>query len=305
MYYSNIANEELQYFHHLNAHNFSISLSDIIHKTEDEFDNRLFKVEQVTDAIYKVFPLFYTNKITSTNPADKIFDTQCIICQQTDKETYITFIRDENEEIKDYKSEAVYYSIEDTLSVPQFNGIVSLLRKNEVHTGDISLRQEQTIGKYGKYTVNLNSTTITDEGVVITDETISNLGTVKLENPVFPNSTYTLQLTVTHITDVNVCEISDENIVEETLSVVLNHNERTVIPFDQLAYNYIVKFDAKIIITHDKPIIHYYNDNILLSASENTIHTGSTLELTAQTKNMDNTDYKQSGNTIYFFKEEI
>ena len=60
----------------------------------------MFKVETIiADTIYKIYPLFYTNTITSSNSDDRILDNKCIICNKKDKETYITFISDENEEI--------------------------------------------------------------------------------------------------------------------------------------------------------------------------------------------------------------
>ena len=67
-YYTNIANEELQYFHGLQVKNFTIKLSDIN-------TSWLFKIEEIIeDSIYKIYPLFYTQEITSSNPDDKILD---------------------------------------------------------------------------------------------------------------------------------------------------------------------------------------------------------------------------------------
>ena len=65
MYYDNIANTELQYFRNLMVSNFTIKLSDVL--TSD-----LFKIEEiVADKFYKIYPLFYTNTITSSNSLDK------------------------------------------------------------------------------------------------------------------------------------------------------------------------------------------------------------------------------------------
>ena len=61
MYFTDITNEELQYFHNIMVHNFTVKLSQAL-------TSKLFKVEEIiTDSIYKIFPLFYTNEITSSN----------------------------------------------------------------------------------------------------------------------------------------------------------------------------------------------------------------------------------------------
>ena len=75
MYYSNIANSELQYFKNLPVNNFTIKLSDVL-TTEG-----LFKVEEIiANSIYKIYPMFYTQTITSSNSNDRILDNRCIIC---------------------------------------------------------------------------------------------------------------------------------------------------------------------------------------------------------------------------------
>ena len=305
MYYSDITNEELQYFHHLQVPNFSIKLSDVLHKTNNTFDNKLFRIEEIiADNLYRIYPMFYTTTVASSNSNDTILENKCIICHKQDKETFLTFISNENEEIQDYNNTVTYYEIEDTLTTSEYNSIISLLRANTVHQGDISLKQKQTNGEYGKYTFNLNSTTLLDDGILITDETLTNIGTAKLEDAVFPNSTYTLKLTVYHITDVNVCDISDDNIVKDTLLVELHNNEKVNIPFNTLDYNYIVSYDAEIIINHNKPVIHYYKGNMKLTASKNEITAGEVIDLTSQLQYMDSTPYEQSNITVYFFKEE-
>ena len=68
MYFTNIGNEELQYFHGLQAKNFTVSLTDML-------DSDMFKVETViADTLHRVYPLFYTRGISSTNPDDKILE---------------------------------------------------------------------------------------------------------------------------------------------------------------------------------------------------------------------------------------
>ena len=145
MYYDNIANTELQYFRNLMVYNFTIKLSDVL--TSD-----LFKIEEiVADKFYKIYPLFYTNTITSSNNVDRILDNRCIICQkQENKETYLSFISDENEDIQDYQSFVEYFDITDSLSTEEFNMVVSLLRQNIIHNDAINIMEEVT-GSYGKY----------------------------------------------------------------------------------------------------------------------------------------------------------
>ena len=92
--------------------------------------------------------------------------------------------------------------------------------------------------------------------------------------------------------------------MKDTLLVELHNNEKVNIPFNTLDYNYIVSYDAEIIINHNKPVIHYYKGNMKLTASKNEITAGEVIDLTSQLQYMDNTPYKQSNITVYFFKEE-
>lgn len=250
MYYTDISNKELQYFRNLRIKNFTIKMSDML-------SSDLFKVETVKeDSIYKVYPLFYVNEITCSNPNDKVLDNKVIICQKLDNETYFSFISNPNEPIYDYAEYGSYFDVGDDLTENEFNGIVSLLRKYVKHTDNIKISQGTVKGEYGNYIFNVNGTTVTDKGILITEETISNLGTVRLEDNVFSNSKYTLHLRVYHMTDVNVSgEVSSDNIVYEDLEVELVPHMDIAIPFSQLDYDYVIGFDAKVIISHDVPVI--------------------------------------------------
>ena len=119
MYYSNITNSELAYFHNRPVHNFTVKLSQIL-------TSPIFKVEEIiTDSIYKIYPLFYTGTITSSNPNDRILDNKVIICQklesteENNQETYFTFISDETADIVDYSEYGTYYEIGDQLTESQ------------------------------------------------------------------------------------------------------------------------------------------------------------------------------------------
>ena len=166
MYYTNITNPELQQFHKVIVPNFTIKLTDIL--TSD-----LFKVDTViSGSIYKVYPLFYTNEITSSNSNDRVLDNQCIICEKLDMETYLTFISDVGGEIRDYSNYASYFSVGDSLTTAEFNSIVSLLRHNVVNVDGIRIN-DSVNGVYGVYEFDISDTTILDNGIVVSDETIT------------------------------------------------------------------------------------------------------------------------------------
>ena len=86
MYFTNIANKELQRFHKVVKNNFNINLNDVE-------SNPLFVVE-TTEELMRIYPLFYTDKIESSNSNDKVLGNQCIICENN-TETKLYFIVEE------------------------------------------------------------------------------------------------------------------------------------------------------------------------------------------------------------------
>lgn len=262
MYFSNINDEEIQRFHGVTAPNFTIKLTDILHKTGTTFDNKLFKIEEIiTDKIYKIYPMFNTVKITSSNPNDRILGNRLIIAEKTSGVTRITFISDETEDVEDYIEYGDYYKIGDTLSTAQYNSIVQLLRNNHTLTDEITIKNGLVTGEYGDYTFNIESTTIVDNGILITNETLSNIGTVTLSNPAFNNATYKLYLTVYSTEDVNI--MTDEtttDITTTTLELTLTNAVPVNIPFDTTDKYAVIGFDARITILQDKPVIIFNND---------------------------------------------
>ena len=303
MYFTNIANEELQYFHGLKVPNFTIKLSDILHQTSGSYDNKLFMIEEiVTGSVYRIFPMFYTGEITSSNSSDKIIDNKVIVCKKETKETYITFISNPDEEIQDYSSYGTYYSIADSLSDAQFNSIVDLLRNNTVHSDSFRLKQGLVTGEWADYTFDIDGTTIVDNGILITDETLTSLGTVMMTNPKFHYTTYTLKLNVYHMTDINVCDdISDNNIVVDTLSIVLVEDEEVTIPFNTLDYSYVVGFDATVEIKHDVPVIPDIPKRIRLNSDKNIIQTGEKADITALVEDIGGAPVGED-HDIYFYE---
>ena len=296
MYYTNITNSELQYFHNLLVSNFTIRLTDLL-------TSELFKVDEIiTDSIYKIYPLFYTKTILSSHNLDKILDNRCIICKkQENKETFLTFISDESKDIQDYQSFAEYFDITDSLSTEQFNMIVSLLRQNTIHNDTFNMLEEVT-GQYAKYTFQIDNCTITDAGIVIDDDTRQADPKIMLSDNVFHYSTYTLQLSILHYTGVNVLDDSTDNyIVVDTMELELPPKEWVTIPLDDLEDGYIISLHTNVEIKHDKPVIQDYINSIELNGEPSIIQTNENAEIYAT--GLDNGGLPVGeGHTIHFFE---
>ena len=296
-YYTNISNPELYYFHNLPVKNFTIKLTDLL-------TSGLFKVDEIiTDSIYKIYPLFYTNEITSSNSEDKLLDNKCLICTKKDKETYITFIRNSDEEIVDYNNYASYYDIDDNLTQEQFNAYVSLLRHNTIHNDSIRIA-ETVQAQYGTYEFDLNGCTILDNGIVITDETITAQPQVRLTGNVFHYSTYTLKLSILHYTGVNILDdiTPSDFIVVDTLEIELTPNTWIPIPISNIENGYIIDFDTNIEIKHDKPVMPDWIQSIEVTGEPTIIQTGETAEIYAT--GYDNGHVPVStGHMIHFFEK--
>lgn len=86
MYFTNISYKELQEFHDKVHINVRINLQDTL-------NNGLFKIVTIGDLL-KVFPLFYTDRIESSNSNDKIMENKCVICENKN-DTILYFIADE------------------------------------------------------------------------------------------------------------------------------------------------------------------------------------------------------------------
>ena len=123
MYFSNINNPELKQFHKVIPYNFNMSLTDAL-------SSDLFYIETVIpNSIYRIYLLFYCDKITSSNVNDVILENKCIICNKTSEETYFNFVSNDNDKFI-LNQKTGYYSFEDTLSDEDYNAIVQLLRAN-------------------------------------------------------------------------------------------------------------------------------------------------------------------------------
>ena len=295
MYFDNITNQELQYFHDLKVPNFSIKLTDVL-------TSNLFKKETIiADSIYKIYPLFYCNEINSTNPEDKILETRCIICKKETKETYLTFISDDGD-VQDYINYATYFDIGNSLTTNQYNQIVSLLRSNVIMNDKIKIN-EAYIGSYGKYLFDIADTTVIDMGIVVTDETISAEPKVMLTDNVFGYAKYTLKLSVLHYTGAKVEDDDDTDYtVVDTLEIELTPNVWVDIPVNDLEQDYIICLNSNVDISFDTPVIQDWINQISVIAEPSIIQTGDYSELYA--KGYDNGGYPVgSGHTIYFYEK--
>lgn len=154
MYFSNISDKELQYFKGLKIPNFSISLTEML-------TSKLFKIETIIAGnLYKIYPLFYTNKIISSNPDDNILDNKCLIVSKQTKETYFQFIKDEDKDVVIYHEDMSFHNLSDELSVDQYNSLVAMLRSQNSFVDNIEIRNSHINGEYGEYIFDLKSTTI-------------------------------------------------------------------------------------------------------------------------------------------------
>ena len=299
MYYTNITDTELQLFRGLMVPNFTIKLTDAL-------TSGLFKVETIiTDKLYKIYPLFYTESISTDNEADTVIDDLCIICtKQEDKETYITCISNENEPVQDYQNYASYYDIGDQLTTAKYNAIISMLRHSVTHNDEIRISEQYT-GEYGFYEFDIEDTTVLDTGILVTDETISAEPKVKLSNPSFHFSTYTLQLSILHYTGVNIFDGDNTDYkVIDTLEVELVNGEWVDIPVEDIEHGYIISFDAEVQIKHDKSEIHKLT-GLSVNAHPNILQTGETSDITAQLIDYNGEVYNLTdgvGTIVYFYE---
>ena len=296
MYFSNISDTELVKYPRPLIDNFTIRLSDILHKTDNLFDNKLFKIEEIiTDTIFKIYPLFSCKEISTSNNNDKIFENKLIICKKEEKETFITF-KSNDGEITDYLDYASYYSIDDELTVSQFNAIVSLLRKTPINK-QIRI-QPHTIGTdYGDLDFEFTGL-ILDNGIKVTELTTLK---VKLSEQVFWYSNYHLNLEVLRLGDPNV-EIDDAS--EKTiipLSIDLLKDTWVDIDTTNLEIGDIILYDGVLEITHDKPEIHYLT-GLNTYATPNPIQNGENSEIYAQLIDSYGYNHKEVGKTVYFFE---
>lgn len=132
MYFSNITNSELAKYHNTIKNNFELPFSEMI-------SSDLFKVETIiSDAIYKIYPLFYCEEITSTNLNDKIFENKLLIVEKNTN-TLFSFRTKKNREgngrfsIEATNMGVVFYVYDEITSASIQNArITGLVKRNDV-----------------------------------------------------------------------------------------------------------------------------------------------------------------------------
>ena len=176
-----------------------------------------------------------------------------------------------------------YKDIGDTLTTAELNAYASLLAHNKILIDSFRLKNGTIAGNYGEYTFDLSNASIVDNGILITDETLSNDITVKLSNPT-QYATYTLHFTVVRYGDVNILDETTDNIETFDLTLDLIDGETVNIPLDTLQEYDVILFNSNITIKHDKPeIIGKYITALDITGDKSIIQTQetSTLEITA------------------------
>ena len=148
-----------------------------------------------------------------------------------------------------------YKDIGDNLTVNEFNGVISLLRDNINFEENLTINNSTVKGQYAEYVFDFQEATVLDNGILITNETLSNIGTVKLTKAVFPHSNYFIDLKVYSSTDVGISDMDHTDYIVTELSIPLRHNAEVNIPFETLEMDNIISFDAKIRINHKDLII--------------------------------------------------
>lgn len=255
MYFTDITNPELQSYSTDIVDTFSISLTRAL-------TSKLFKVETIiSNKLYKIYPLFYCDRIESSNPDDKVLSNRLVICSK-DNSTFLKFIREGDDVNRSASNFEHYYkTIADTLSDAEFNGYIQLLR---IHDISEAIEIDNLNSEYGDYQFDIDATVL-DNGILVTEDTSLN---VTLNNPLFPNSTYTLKLKALNISDVNLIDRGVSHLTYKNITVDLIKNEPVTIPLTNLDIEDVILFDAEVVVDHTQPVI-ILPDVIELTASGN------------------------------------
>ena len=173
-----------------------------------------------------------------------------------------------------------YKKIGDTLTDSELNAYASLLAHNKVLKDSFKLKNGVITGNYGKYTFDLTNASIVDNGILITDETLSNNITVKLSNAT-QYATYTLHFTVIRYGDVNILDETTDNIETFDLTVDLITDTIVNIPLDSLQEYDVILFNSNITIQHNKPEIQgAYITALHITTNKPIIESGNTSTIT-------------------------
>ena len=308
MYFTNISNEELNLMlQNQNVFNFTIGLSEIVYGTTNWNPSNYFTVETIDNGLYRIYTKFNCEEILSTDKNNIILENECIICSEAETETYFTFrSNDDTAYILSTKFESnLGYDIGDSLEYDDFNKIVHFLRKHNTVTDSIKFNFGTVNGQYADYEVisDDNIKTITDNGILITDNLINAGLKIKLKNTQFVQSNYILNLKILHY---------NESDIDFVGNVVHKNIEEVIIPLNKLTevelnlpqyctdkYN-IISFDASVLVNHDKPVIQNIITNLHLDCDKQIIQKGEIADIKAiATDDIGNGIYNEK---VYFFE---
>lgn len=145
-----------------------------------------------------------------------------------------------------------FKSIGNQLSTNEFNGIISLYRQFIKHYDDLKISDEVQ-GLYGEYLFDVDGCDIVDNGIAITNNTITAQPKVKLTGNVFTDSTYLLELTILDISGANILDdVTGDYTSRTIIEVELVPDTWTNIPLTDLEG--VILFDCRVIISHDKVV---------------------------------------------------
>ena len=297
MYYGNKNDDELAYFHKKIKAGFSISLTDLL-------TNTLFNVEDMGNSIYRVYPLFYSDRITSSNVNDVILDTRCIILHQESYETYLTFSVDEETDTHALDDDIINtIGTGDSVNTKDFNSMMYRLRRTETLRSSQSFRNGNEVNdQYATFKFSNISGPHNDDGLIINDGIKRLKPNVSFENSVFNNVKYILEFKVVSITGMNVCSGDDEDyITEDTFTVELTQSG-IYYPIDLSDYtnDSILLYDFDVIVSFDVPEIDS-GFTLDLGADKEWVLKGTELELTAQLDSSGSVD----DYTVEFFEDGV
>lgn len=180
-----------------------------------------------------------------------------------------------------------YKNIGDTLSDSELNAYAFLLANKKILTENFKLKNGTIIGDYGEYTFDISTASIVDNGILITEETLSSNITVELSNPT-QYATYTLHFTVIRYNDTHLMDETDENIETFDLSVDLVKDTAIVIPMTDLQEYDIILFDSSITVKHDLPEIKgAYVTSLALTTDKLIIQNGQSATVTVTALDLD------------------
>lgn len=192
-----------------------------------------------------------------------------------------------------------FKDIGDTLTVGEWNGLVSLLQYNMVLSESFKM-QSLVEGEYANYYFDFDGCTVIDNGLLVTNETLLNDKRIRLVNPVFEFGVYELHLKLMRISDYNLyTDLQRNNISFEEIVVRLDKdNDEHLLDLSGYDESYVLLLDVNCFIRQELPLIYevgggnlFYDD----CSSDNTSQYDALVRLGA-TSNLATLTYISSEN---------